>query len=490
MPNVRIPVETTDSTITRLVAKSIITELLYDTNSIPLDDIIYIQRGGKNIIAQPTANAEPRKLDVGDYFQVEYTEKYLEDYFDPNITQSEFPVIFRDTALGIQLAPMHKRVKLTLNATFRVKSYDTLTQWLNAFKNKITLTQSNNYHDLYYNYTIPDAALAYINCVYQLTESVAPYGNTLAEYLKLHFSTQGIVVRQNMTGTQQSTCVNVKNMNCLGFFSQEPEDQTTSTEPPISEITFTYEVIYDKVSAINLTYQLYIHNQIVDVSYLAPYTTRTGLPVSTETNMTVSQAVNYVTNDSSVYVDPNLPANDGWRPDSIYRNMSAVFNIPIKLDSNDLTNVIDINDLVNYSIPEQLITYMLLAKSYIFLPYQWVVYIECYEVGSSIRPVPLIINTNETIIRSQYPLDLRKRHYLRLLSNFDLSKMDFSLLRLNYDMLLYLLQWLNYQVTLNKLGLNSVSTLSIQNAINLIGKTDLKSIQRNNVQFTTLYARI
>lgn len=489
MPKIVIPLENTDSTVTRLVAKSVIEALVYSTEMPEITDIIYIQRGGKSLSSQTNNNSEPLKLDVDNYIQVEYHEINTESYIDVSKYQDEFPAILSIPKVGVAVTPMHNRVDLEMTFTYKSKNYGDLTNWLNAFKRRLLNCEAAGYHDVLYNYSIPDGILAYINQVYQATERVAPYGITLKQFMQRYFAANGLMVRKNLSNSQQQLAINIKNTGCLGRFTQLPEVQETGREPPISTLTFTYTLTYDRVTALILEYQLYVHNQLLDLKLINPYYDIRPHFNQHSGHLTVSQSVNMVTKD--IYgidnlSDPNIAAIDGWRPRSMYNNLVGKLITPIQLNPNALTEILDINDLVSLGMPQQLITFMLLFKIPIFQLYKWFVYVDLFEVNDKITKIPLLIEPNTTMIKAGFALDLRNRYYLRLSSNLDLTHIDWNALLNYYDLLFWLFGWLYPGVSITALENGLLDMNSILEVISKLTGKDLQWNRHYSEQRSTL----
>ena len=463
MVKVVVPIENTDTTVTRLIAKTVIEQLVFSTEMPEINDILYIQRGGNNIMAQTNAPGEALKLDVDNYIQVDYKEEEDGIQFDYNKYQFEYPSIFKASALGVSVTPMHSKVNLEMTFTYKAKSYSDLTTWLHAFSRRLLNAVAMNHHDVLYNYTIPTDVLAYLHQVYTLSETIAPYGQTLKQFLQQHFCTNGVVVRQNMNDTKQALAINVKNTGCLGVFTELPGIQETSKEPPISTVSFTYVLSYDRVTSVVLEYQMYIHNQVIDLTFLRKYEDRRLHSNPHAGNRTFTQSVNSVTENSyglPAYPDAGTNTGDGWRPDNMPHNTYTSLVLPVQLDLLNLTDMLDLNVLSQFGYPSWLISLMQQYRSKLCAFKNWFVYIDAFEVNAELTALPLVVNSSFHLT-SEVALNPRNRHYIRVSVLTELLFMDFSVFRKDPTTLLKLLYWI-YLGKVN--GVGTWTTLTTTNA--------------------------
>ena len=485
-----IPITNSESTVTRLIVKSVIEQLMYTTEMAEIADIQYIPRGGITAMAQMNTVEEPLKLDVENHIQVEYKET-TNDQFDYSKYQFEYPAIFKASALGIQILPMHSKVQLEMTLTYKSKSYSDLTLWLAAFNRRLLNTVAMSYHDVLYNYTLPTDAMAYLTQVYDLMEAVAPYDITLNTFLQHHFCTEGIIVRQNLNDSKQAMAINVKNTGCIGTFTQLPEIVETSKEPPMSQVSFTYVLDYDRVNAIILEYQMYIHNQVIDLVFLRKYEDRRYHANPHAGNRTFTQAVNAVTQNQygvADYPDAGTNTGDGWAPTTIPPSTYTATVFPIQLDLTNLVDILDLTLLSQFNYPAWLISLMRVHSDKLCAFGVWPVNLELFEVNATNTLMPIFVNS-EFHLTSKLVLNPRNRYYVRVSVLTNLLKMDFSAMQKDPWNLNALLQWIDPAVNLTIIGNGSwVTNDSLWAALNLINRSDLKLWNGLTVQSTTINA--
>ena len=428
MTNVVIPIRHTSNTIILSVVKSIIKEFLFSSFTGPIENIIYVQRGGKNVQTQNNAEQEPLRLETDEYIKVEYSTKVNTTLFDNDKYQNDYLPIFTNKVLGINLTPMHTHVLLELNITYRSKNYDELTLWLSNYtRNTMRLSESNN-HSVLYNLTIPDEVYRYIHDVWKLSEKVAGYGDSFKDFLSKNFES-GIGFRANSNDTIEKLILTIKNTACLGIYTSPPPDEpTTSLEPPVSEISFTYTLNFEQPTAILLGYQKVIHNQSIDTDYLYPFADRLLHDDPMKGNLTLSgNAYRHQLNKfgTQAYANRLVNETDGWNPSVIPEGFILDNIIPIQLNLDNLSEIVSLNDIVSDKHPQWLIDLMKLTNQLPVTYPRWFYYIALYEVNENQRNIGLTINEFNNI-NSNIPLNPRNRHYLCIFKNYRLGTVDIS----------------------------------------------------------------
>ena len=475
-----VPVSHIDNTVTRNVVKDVLTSIMFYTNMPEIKNITYIPRGGVADQKQHLSEEETLKLEVNNFITVEYEEKFDELIYDVNIYQTEYPAIFKASKLGISARPMHSRVILKMDVTYTNKSYNSILMWLNNFKRIYQQSSLCNLHNIQFNYNVPDDVLAYIMEVYTLQENVSGYGISLSDFIRLHFTTNGVVIRHNQNNTKTQMAINTIFTGVVGVFTEHPQDTIdNSKEPPMSSVKFSYEVEYDRVSAIALDYQHYIHNQVIDISMLKKYYDRQPHWDAHSGNAPVSGVINKLTKNfygANNYSGDYSYTGDGWISPTPPDSMEEIMVAPVQLDLNNLTELINTSILVNYNIPDWYIPLINQFNVPVTQPYKWFLYFQLFEVNASVTPMAINVSTNGDIT-SVLNLNPRNRYYFRVLKNTKLTQVDFTWL-LNYPSQLQLiLQNYNPNTFIRTIGngtrvdKNSLDdSLTLINPVNIYGK--------------------
>ncbi len=497
MPRVVMNLHNQNLTITRPVVKSVISELLFMLEFSPIRDILYVARGRHAETKQVENSLEANKLSTDEYLEVEYEEKFIDEYRNPDQYQFEVPPIFAIPELGILVKPLCQRVSLDMTLKYTSKSYTTIMTWQAAIKRFLLNRNPFYYHDIFYTYTLPNELLAYLKQIYDLTETVAPYNRTLKQFIQTYFANGAVSVRQNINDSQRAFAIQMKNIGCLGILTQFPDSIETGKEPPKTDASFNYRIEFDLPTALILDYQHYIHNQVIDLQFLRFFQSRTFKGDLHTGLKTFSGVVNTVTDIPLLLVD-QVYCEDSWTNPSQLPNYYPIVILPIQLDPLNLQLVIDFHELTNYGFPANVINSLFLYKDLLLSASKWFLYLELNEVGITTEKMAMTIDNN-FIISSVYNLDLRKRHYLTIYLNTDLSQLDWKTYQGDVTNMLIILKFLYPNVNIDSLltiigdiPLDAIITIeSINLLINTIRSNTLKLLTPklsyylfNNTKFT------
>jgi hypothetical protein len=490
MPKITIPVSYTDATVTRPVVDSIVKQFMYYTQMRDIKDIIFTPKpGAQQAMQQVVSLQEPLRLEVNNLLKVDYSEDYDRELWDVTKDQANFPPIFADPKLGVSVTPLYSKVVLTLNITYQAKSSNDITQWLNGCRRRNQFSNPGFNHDISYYYDLPTEVLAYIAQIHGLRENISGYGDTMKNYFLSHL-VDGLNLQSNQAGSGE-LIIAVRNNNISGNFDQyEPPVPDTQKEPPLTTVNFTYVVRYDRVTDLVLEYQHYIHNQVVNLSFLQQFGDR-----NSHYDMLVGKqpASNYIGLSQKnaayeeAYKDHGTYYGDGWRPVMTPPNMKTNFITPIQIDLDNLRVVLNLDDLVNFGFSQSLIN--VLKRHYIHLKkiYKWFAYIEMYEVNEEENFLPFIIQPNGNALLMVDPI-LRNRHYFRILSNYDLLNASFD--DIDIEDLIEILHWLDPNFPDEIIDIDAWSNEADKNKIkNYFGKLNLQHGGMKTVQIATVISK-
>lgn len=474
MPTVLVPIDNSDVTISRLIVKSVIEQLMFMTE-MTAEDIIYIERGGKSTSAQIYKDHETLKLDAGNYIKVEYKEVYDPNNVDISRYQPEYLPIFNAPKLGLVITPLHSKTTIEMTITYKSRSYNTISNWLSGFRHMLELSSPSHVHDVMYNYTIPYDVLTYLYHAYVHIEAIAPYGVDLGSWVKDHF-TDGLMVRHSLNNKNKDLAINVHSTNNIGIYTQLPENIETTLEPPETKITFTYNFTYDKVIELLVEYQKYIHNQTCNYNSLKRYADRRYHKRTSLGHRTFTGSVNVVGESPDIDMSKMFfDYEDMWHPKSVPVSTSTILMVPIQLDLPDLVTVLNLHEInLPTILPARLLEIISRYSNCAVSSYKFPIQIYLYEVNDVIGMVPL--NMDNTLnITSKLDLDPRNRYYLRIAIVTDWTLLDLTCndFRNDADAMLYLYGLLNPNYTIKTLGDGRfVSDIELDKALNDLNNTN------------------
>ena len=452
MARTNIPITDKDTTITRLVCKSVV-EYIAKVTRLNYEDIVYKERGGNGL--NSINDNRDLKLDVGDYLIVEYNELLDKDVNSIPWYINNAPYIFESKELGINIVPNSLNQLLNIDITLRSKSYDRISQWKSRYNqwslsHKGTLTQ-----DILYNYTLPLAISAYLSSVYDATELLGGYDRTATEFIDRYFS-DGIIVRSDQKGKSDRLVINNLTRNCLGIFESISDNITSTKEDSFSEIKINYILRYEKIVSVVLNYQRIIHNQILDTSYLENYVYQKTNPLTYSSLRTTTSLISDNKTIPKLIVDVFYIKKDRWLPKIIQPFTQTLLMIPFAVDELDLNAVFSLNDLDTPTLSPELLNDMTLHHTNISNLYNHPLLIECFSVGSS--TFSMNISVDETLnITTETPMDIRRRHYIRISIINSLDKLNLNIFNDNPSLFYLYIKLLSTNIAMD--GVGNVSEL-------------------------------
>ena len=428
MPKVLIPLSNTDSTTTRIITKSIIEQLLFQFNVTSTDEIIYIPRASKeNAQSQQNKPNEPIRLETDELVKVEYEETFDQDNWDVTKYQLEYPSIFSEPKLGVTVTPSFFRSKLQVTVTFSSKSYDTALQWLMSFRRYLQTAAAASTINLEYTYTIPAEVLAYIVQVHTLSENVSGYGIDLKTFVTTNFAEHGLMIRSN-SNDQHRLTMTMKNTGIACIFDDIPTKIEQQKEPPVTTLSFSCTINFDRVSGIILEYQHYIHNQKVDLSIVHQFGDRRfhGDPMKGHKMFSHSIIDSTDTASAPMHYDiDQIQITDGWVPKDIISGYKTFAIIPLSLNPNNLRELLNLNDLFSFGFTPLHVENIILVKEQVTKLWNNFLLLSVHsvtdvEANLSIRLDGLgnLSSVNEG--------DLRARHYLVISVLHNLNQMKWQ----------------------------------------------------------------
>lgn len=428
---VTIPLSITETTVQRYIAKVVTDDLMRLTGIDSNTPILFNERRGegKNLDSSNSSSQTPVNLDTQDRLTILYND--VPDDRSPNLTklQREYPPVFNAPELGVRLYPHHRKNAMEFRVVYQSRSYNTLSVWLDRFRDNLALRDQHNFHDLKYVFTIPPIVVAYIHDVWALTELNAPYGRTLKEFMDAYF-TKGLVVRKNNTGSQKQLAINTDMQGTLGYYTSIPEEIETDKERAVCSIEFSYRLEYDKVSALVLDFQTYIHNKRIDKQYhdlLFPpkrpvHPNGSGLPNVVAPLYKISDSVTWkYVNPEDVFFDKR----DMWFPKKErIRSTTTMKIVPIQISPDNVRELLSLNDFKRFSdntdFWQAIIEICQAFPKEVVTTYGFPIQLELYAVGEKEYCREIEIDSAGTISATS-DLNLRERHYLRLSIISDLA---------------------------------------------------------------------
>jgi hypothetical protein len=229
---------------------------------------------------------------------------------------------------------------------------------------------------------------------------------------------------------------------CL--FDDIPTKIEQQKEPPVTTLSFSCNVNFDRIAGMILEYQHYIHNQVVDLSIVNSFGDRRfhGDPISG--HKLFSHVVIDATDTDSApmhYSTNKIQITDGWVPKNHITDYQLLHILPIALNPTNLTELIDLKDLVGYGFTDERVSLVISQRLQMLKPWQSFLAITIYSVTDKEAVLPITI-TELGKIELLTNGDLRTRHYLVVSVLRKLDQVNWTSYRKNPVQLLNWLRWL------------------------------------------------
>lgn len=427
MTSISIPLLDNGTTTSRNVVQSVIRNICKATGFHPDPSIVIAED-----IASVRKNKDSDKSSINSHIKTEYeylvfaeiTEEIAEEHLLAHAKRNyKYSPLIEDSDLGLRVGTAYLPTRITLSLRFRARSKVFLQTWAR----KMALREKHHAMSFplaaQYNYALPSDLSSYIANVHRLTETVAPYGRTLEQYIDL-ITKVDTVVRSNKSGKYALNVVNERQTGLEGYFESELLYNDKESTEGIHELSGTFVFNYEQVAAMYVKFPIIVHQQPIDQYYIdlwcnykEPEPTTTNFISNRIVGETSSSVLRDI-NDDGIY--RNIPF-ESWTPPNAYPYMDTIAVINLFTDGDiDVVNLSDLSDEVCPSyIKEYIEAYPSRINSYRDSPYM----ISIYTVtGDSVRNIPYTLSPDGSLTVAM-PLSLRGNHYIVVSALNDMSKL-------------------------------------------------------------------
>ena len=423
MARVKIPIKNTDTTITRPVVLDIMRDLIsmFGINS----EMTLILPSGENI-SNVKIDSNDKRIETGlsqmtTTIQVE--ETYTEEGVPTTVQKvTEYPVLFRDEDLDIAITPIYARCRLEFNIRIQFESKAQAATTISELR----LASNNNhdglYHEIAYQYLIPEVVLLILHHIHQLRETQAGYGEDLSTWFKDHFTDQ-MTTLTNLDDSYRTLAKEEIQTRVLGRYGFEIVPDKPDEEDNLSKywLAFDYTVEYDKAVSVIMQYPIMVHNLPVDTKFYdttIPYEMSLRLQKPSKFTFYADQFTN---NDhtSGFPLGAPIPAFLKWTPSIIPPFTEGIIRAMIQVDPNDKRDVCNLKDLGYLKLRDHVIDYITKEYEYVTKYKESAVYVALYENDNLLDSSKIYLDS-ELNLKTTFDLNLRKRYYLwiAILTNF------------------------------------------------------------------------
>ena len=366
MPIFIMEVPELDLNVRRPVVDKIIRDLFDQTNIRP-DDLNVIQMGSAEAIPalNSTMNQSSKKERLNSDTRVEITvSEEVTNKINAPVRYHEYPMIFCDEDLMVQMKTSYKQTKTTIDVTFISKSRADALNWMNAIQRQVSQRAFNPIHTVEYYYPIPIQYMYALSKIHELREKVAPYNESFGKWLRDHF-TDTMTTVSNQAGKNIAFVIKEAQTNIIGYydFSEEPPKPEKGNGETNWTVNFSYSFWYERPADCLIEYPIVIHNQIIpkdirddrDINDLYPqrYTLTNSGQAFAHFN-----AYNREMPRFDPYTGSAVPHFDDWFPNYFLPNYESMIRVATCIDPSQPKWVGSLLDVFPYEYNKAIVEYM------------------------------------------------------------------------------------------------------------------------------------
>ena len=367
------------------------------------------------------------KFASGRYTFVEVTEEYDKNAMQETFVHAfEHAPIFLDEALRFSIRPVMTTSDVTIAIKYRSNSETEVRRWMAEMLLRTSRGRDISLHDIKYTYPLLQEYIELIRDVWVLREAVAPYGETLEQYIQRH-STDRLTILSNRAGEHTLLAVSETQTRIQGLFDFQgvPEAPIRDEATGTWELSFAYKFSYQRPDALFADFPVSVHNQILPDKYLNvmgkdedPALKRRHYSQSYDAlSLFELDTMADATRPSTPY--PRLPDFDDFRIEATPPGSATAFVALCFLDEGRQT-LLNLNDLGDYVVDKDLLSYFQGEAAYMTKLFHSFVHIALYK-GHALQPNGSLEILSDLTVRSTVPLDYRAVYHVRIALMTDIT---------------------------------------------------------------------
>jgi hypothetical protein len=253
----------------------------------------------------------------------------------------------------------------------------------------------------------------FLNHVHELRELKGGYNESLPEYLKPRLN-RSIEVLSDQAGSNRQLAVMERQVNVVGTFDFNtiPEKVEKDKDRVVWEVRFNYTILMERPLALCATYPVMIHNSYIDALYIPQRDKGLVKPIGIMGDALPTNLVGTSINFPPPKKPPTMvsqPYYDDWVP--LYQPTAQLplYKFLLQVDSDDLRNVVSLNDLGDYSLHPLFIPYLQSNPETVLRRHAGLFSINIHENARALDGSLFTID-NDLNIRSIFDMDIRKTY--------------------------------------------------------------------------------
>ena len=419
MPSVCLAITQSDITVTRLIVKNVVRDIIKRTG-FPADAEIYIdeKQGGQKAKAgfNNPCNIAIRP-EHRNYVFVTITERFTEE--SVVLQREPYTVhkpVFNDKDLGVRIYPYYAQKEIELAIRFRTRDLTAMNNWIRVLRAQDGFHQMAKWHNLKYDYSLSDDLFKFIVDAHKMSETVEPRGKSLKEFIVEGFN-GGLMIRKNLNGTQKQPIINEVQTGVTGFTMSDQVYNSSETEDGIYELPVPYKVRFKDIMATVLETPIIIHNQMIPSKYINGWFLNKDPEFKPFGYKPEGWLGEDVTNDEYYRFfkgdgGARLIPYDDFFPSKAREDTVTVFLAPVQVNPSDPHLCMKLSDIGDEHIPATIKKVIELTGSQGNYR-ESIISVELHEVFENERILETAIDS-DGLVKTKAPMLLDRRNYLKI----------------------------------------------------------------------------
>jgi len=440
MPNILLPLESIDQSVSRPIYIDMIKQVQKLTN---IDDRTKIFFPG-DIQKMHTPGSTLDDTDR-ERFAIFNTERYtfieIEDDFDEGslaataIERQEHPSVFSDERLGVSLTPVYATTNVTINITYRCPSKNEAQRWRDEVRTRVSKNLDINLHKVSYHYLLPLQSIITLKEIHAKREAKVGYSQNFQEYVTGH-ADRRLTLLGGTTGQDQSLAIGETQTRIQGTFTWDalPEKAQRDDATGTWSITFGYRFNFEKPIELHMRYPVMVHNQLLEPDFIEFTDKAYDVEKDTKNFSKSYHALHsfelgtLMANRSDTEAIIRIPSYDDYVIPDVIKGTGTSLIALCEIDDNKRT-FLNLQDLGDYAIDQDIMDFIKGSEyPYICKPYKSIICLSVYRNGylTSNADVSCSHLLN---VASSVDLDLRNQYRVRIGICVDITLLDVAALK-------------------------------------------------------------
>ena len=430
MPCESIMLNDIEQSVARPIIFTIIGQLAEITNLSKDTPVLYA--GKRSVMHTPGTTIDDATRDAvfasSRYTFVEVNEEYdLPSLQEIYAHQYDQLPIFNDPRLSLAFRPIYSTSNVTISIRYRSTSESEVRRWMSDMLIRSSRGRDINLHDVGYTYTLPDAFMGLLRDVWTLRETVAPYHQTLEQYIEA-CGTKNITLQANRAGQHAQLAIHEYqtqihgNFDFVGVPDKPAYDATTATW----EVSFDYKFNYQRPDAICVHYPISVHNQLLPEKY-TDYDNGDRDEYKKAVVRSYGYEAFHVFDLARIAMEtrkPNpylrIPDFDDFILPTVPYGTATVYTALCFLGVDNTEPLMNLNDLGEHELDADLLEYLRADAANLTLEHKSFIQVVLY-INNVQQPFGALKVTPSLDVISTKPLDPRNVHHVRFAVVIDVS---------------------------------------------------------------------